>query len=305
MKRKLVIIDTDPGHDDALALMLALRSKKLRVLAVTTVAGNSTIQNTTRNARFVLKLLDAQNIPIYSGASKPLCRKLVKAVVHGKNGLSGLKFKQKSNLTNNAAEKIISIVQQNAGVTIITLGPLTNLAQAILKKPSVMLKVKKFVIMGGAIKVPGNKSRVAEFNFFVDPEAADIVFKFPVAKMLIPLDAGNPIFLKNSDFRKIRGSLKKPILQLMNSYMGNLYNYIKVKRALIYDALAVYSLIKPSACRKKRYNIVIETKGEATRGMSVTELRQFKKTLPNATVVEKISANAFKQAFINSLSKRG
>src|SRR3989344_4117202 len=159
-----VIIDTDPGHDDALAIMLAIKSDMFDIKAITTVAGNSTIENTTRNARYILNLLDREDIPVYSGAEKPLERKLIKAVVHGRSGLEGIDPKNEPRLTNDAVEKMISIVKDNSEITIVTLGPLTNIALAIKKNPGIMKKVKEIITMGGAIKVPGNKNRVAEFN---------------------------------------------------------------------------------------------------------------------------------------------
>ena len=110
-----VIIDTDPGHDDALAIMLAVKSNIFKIHAITTVAGNSTIENTTRNARFILNLLGREDIPIYSGSEKPLKRDLIKAVVHGESGLEGLDPKNEPNLTGDAVERIISIVENNPG----------------------------------------------------------------------------------------------------------------------------------------------------------------------------------------------
>src|SRR5205085_2809395 len=130
------------------------------------------------NARYVLDLLDRTDISIYSGAEKPLERALIQAVVHGESGLVGIDPTNEPGLTGNAVEKILSIVKENPNeITIVTIGPLTNIAAAILKDPETMKKIKEIVIMGGAVKVPGNKNRVAEFNIFVDPEAADVVFR--------------------------------------------------------------------------------------------------------------------------------
>ncbi|MEI6731969.1 MAG: nucleoside hydrolase, partial [archaeon] len=172
---KKLIIDTDPGCDDALAIMLAVKSGMFDIMAITTVGGNSGIENTTRNARYILNLIGREDIPIYSGEDKPLKREIVRANVHGESGLEGINPKNESYLTGNAVDQIIRIVHDNPGITIVTLGPLTNIAKAILKAPEIAEKIERFVIMGGAIGVPGNKSRVAEFNMYVDPEAADIV----------------------------------------------------------------------------------------------------------------------------------
>lgn len=299
-----VIIDTDPGHDDALAIILAAKSGIFDIKAITTVAGNSTIENTTRNARYILKLLNSEEIPIYSGESKPLKQELIQAVVHGKSGLEGIDPDNEALLTKNAVEKIISIVKSNQDITIITLGPLTNIAKAILQEPDTMKKINQIVIMGGAIKVPGNKNRVAEFNIFVDPDAADIVFNFPVKKTIIPLDACNNIKLQLEDFEKLKGTdLYEPIIKMMKPYIKNIGKNEGVFAALMYDPLTVYYLINPKACNVLEYNIKVETKGEITRGMTVAELRNMKKEF-NVNVVEKINEESFKRDFIEILGRK-
>lgn len=299
-----VIIDTDPGHDDALAIMLAVKSGMFKIKAITTVAGNSKIENTTRNARFVLKLLNREDIPIYSGSSKPLKRDLIQAVVHGKNGFDGLNPKNEPGLTYNAVDKIISIIKDSPNkITLITLAPLTNIAKAILKNPKTMFKLKEIVIMGGTIRVPGNENRVAEFNIFVDPEAADIVLRFPVKKTLVPLDACNHVKMNLSDFKKIKNSsLRKPIISIMKPFIKNIFKESGINAALMYDPLTVYSIINPKVCKKRKYNIIVETKGEITRGMTVAELRKLKSEKPNIMVVEKIPERNFKEDFIKYLS---
>lgn len=299
-----VIIDTDPGHDDSLAIMLAVKSNMFNIHAITTVAGNSTIENTTRNARFILKLLGREDIPIYSGSEKPLKRDLVKAVVHGESGLEGLDPKNEPNLTGDAVERILSIVERCPNkIILITLGPLTNVAKAIQKDPTIMSKLKEIVIMGGAIRVSGNKNRVAEFNIFVDSEAADIVFRFPVKKTLIPLDACNHVKLSLADFGQINNeSLKEPILSMVKPYIENISVDEGVKAALMCDPLTVYSVMNPDVCIKNDYNILIETKGEITSGMTVAELRKSKKETPNIMVIEKISEKDFKDDFIRIMS---
>lgn len=300
-----IIIDTDPGHDDALAIMLAVKSEQFDIKAVTTVMGNSIIENTTRNARYILNLLGS-DVQIYSGAEKPLSRELIQAVVHGKSGLEGIDPKIEPNLTGNAAEKIIELVEKNPyEMTIVALGPLTNIAKAIQKSPEIMKKAKEMVIMGGAIKVAGNKNRVAEFNIFVDPEAADIVFRFPVKKILVPLDACNNVKMQLEDFEKIKNeTLKKPVLAMMKPFIKNIFEDEGVNAALVYDALTVYYLLNPEACIVKDYDIMVETKGELTRGMTVADLR-FKPENKNLiSIVESINEDSFRRDFIEALSKK-
>ncbi len=304
MKRK-IIIDTDPGQDDAMAIMLAIKSGVFNIKAITTVSGNSSIENTTRNTRYILNLLDSNEIPVYSGARKPLKRSLVQAVVHGESGLEGVDPKNKSLLTNDASSQIIKIVKENPGIMIVTLGPLTNIAQAIIKNPRVMSKVSEIVMMGGAIRVPGNKNRVSEFNFYVDPEATKIVFEFSVKKTIVPLDACNHVQLSLLDFKKIKNpALRKPLVDMTLPYIERLKDDAGVKKALMYDPLTIFYLINPKDCKTEELNIEIDTGGELTRGMSIAELRIPNKNLTenNCTVVSYISAPAFKKYFISTLS---
>ncbi len=297
-----VIIDTDPGHDDALAIMLLERSGLADVKAVTTVAGNSTIQNVTNNARYILDLLGAP-IPLYSGSSGPLRRKLVKAVVHGKSGLDGAVIRKREKLTGNAVEKIISMVRENPGkISIVVIGPETNLAKAFTRDPELPSLVKQLVIMGGAIDVPGNKNRVAEFNIFVDPEAADIVFRSAVRKVLIPLDVCNDIVLQKTDFEKLRKTpLTRSVLRMMDKYIYGLAINEKAKGALMYDPLAAYYLINPSAYKLQLMDVKIETKGEITRGMTVVERRTWAEKDFNVEVATEIDGKAFKKDFLKIL----
>lgn len=304
MKKKIVI-DTDPGHDDVMAIMLAIKSDLFDIKTITTVCGNSTIANTTRNARYVLNLLNRSDIPVFSGAKKPLKRALIQAVVHGKSGLDGIDPTNKPLLTGNAVEKILETIKISPNsVTIIALGPLTNIAQAIIKDPATMMKIEEIIIMGGAVKVPGNKNRVAEFNIFVDPEAADIVFNFPIRKTLVPLDACNHVLLSLDDFKKINNSkLRKVLLKMVKPYINNIAKDEGVKAAMMYDPLTVYYLLNPTITKTYRCNIAIETKGALTRGMTVADLRTKPQAEPNTTVVEYIDKDTFKKDFIEILSK--
>ena len=305
LKNKLpIIIDTDPGHDDALAIMLLEKSGLFDIKAVTTVAGNSTIQNVTNNARYILNLLGSKT-HLYSGAPKPLKRELVQAVVHGEGGLAGATITDQESLTNTAAEKIISLVRENPGeISIVIIGPETNIAQAFIQDPELPVLIKQLDIMGGAIAVPGNKNRVAEFNIFVDPEAADIVFKAPVKKVLIPLDVCNDIILQLSDFQQLKGTqLYEPLLKMMDKYIYGLMAGEKVSGALMYDPLAAYYLVNSDAYTTEPMDIQIETQSDITRGMTVVERRIWGDKNPNVEVVTKIDAPAFVRDFIEILGR--
>ena len=299
-----IVIDTDPGHDDALAIMLLEKSGLFDIKAITIVAGNSTIQNVTNNARYILDLVGSK-APLYSGASKPLNRELVQAVVHGEGGLEGVTIIGQEPLTNNAVDKIISIIRENpGGISIVVIGPQTNIAQAFIQDPELPSLIKQLVIMGGAITVPGNKNRVAEFNIFVDPEAADIVFKSSVKKVLIPLDVCNEIILQMSDFEQLKGAkLYEPLLKMMDKYINGLMVGEKVSGALMYDPLASYYLVNPEAYTIEPMDIQIETLSELTRGMTIAERRTWGTKNPNVDVVTRIDEKAFKKDFIEILKK--
>lgn len=301
-KTPIVIIDTDPGHDDALAIMLLIRSKAVDVEAITTVAGNVEIQKTTNNARFILDLINS-DIPIYSGSQKPLKKEPVFANVHGISGLAGANVQKNEPLNGLAVDKIIEIVKQNPNkVTIVTIGPETNLAKAFIKDPELPGLIKQIVIMGGAIDVPGNKSRVSEFNLFVDPDAAKIVFDAPVKKIMIPLDVCNEIPMFLEDFRKTKGKLRKPILSMMKHFISGIAKFENFKGALVYDALATYFLVNPKAYKLKKMDIRIETKGALTSGMSVADKRNWVEKDLNVEVVTKIDRKTFVRDFIKIMS---
>ena len=300
-----LLIDTDPGCDDALALMLAIRSNRFDIKAITTVAGNTTIEKTTRNAQYLLKLLQKEEIPVYSGASKPLSRELILAEVHGDEGLGEIIPEIPYSLTQNAPERIVSLVESFPEIILIALGPLTNIAAAIRLNSEIMKKVKKLVIMGGAINVEGNKNRVAEFNMFIDPEAAEIVLNFSIKKVFVPLDVCNTAPLFPEDLERINNPpLKETLKKILWPYMNNLFERENgIKAALMYDPLTMYYLINPKAFTLKSYDLRMETKGELTRGMTVIERRIKVPKENNVDVAMAVSPEAFKKDFVAILSE--
>ena len=167
-----------------------------------------------------------------------------------------------------------------------------------------MSKVKEIVMMGGAVKAPGNKNRVAEFNIFVDPEAAAVVFAFPVKKTIIPLDVCNKVTLSLKDFQSISPSpLQKTILKMIRPYIKNIAKDEGVEAAFMYDPLTVYYVLNPNAARTYDCNIAIETKGILTRGMTVPDMRPKPDAANNVTVVDAINPKKFRKDFITLLSQ--
>lgn len=304
MEKRKIIIDTDPGHDDALAIMLLEKSGLFDICAISTVAGNSTIQNTTNNARYVLDLLGSHT-PLFSGAASPLKRELIQANVHGESGLAGAAIKKQEPLSGNASHKIIEIVKKNPNqITILALAPLTNLAQAFQKDPSIIPLIQSVVIMGGAIAVPGNKNRVAEFNIFVDPDAADIVFRSKMQKTLIPLDACNHVFLSLEDFDLLKEiSFYKEIRAMMEHYIKGIQFFEKTRGALMYDPLAAYYLINPEAFKIETMDVLVETESDITRGMTVADRRTWGDKHPNINVAMSADREMFVKDFLKILKQ--
>lgn len=300
--KPIVIIDTDPGHDDALAIMLLVRSNMFDIRAITTVSGNVDIQKATNNARFVLDLINSR-IPIFSGSVKPLKKKLIQANVHGVSGLAGANITKIEKLNGLAIEKIIEIVRANPKqVSIVAIGPETNIAKAFIKDPELSKLIKQIVIMGGAINVHGNKSSVAEFNIFVDPDAAKIVFDAPVKKILVPLDVCNEIPMFLTDFNKIQGKLRSPILSMMKEFIKGIAKFENFKGALVYDALTTYFLVNPKAFTTIKMDVRIETKSELTSGMTVADKRSWGDKVLNVDVVTKLDRDVFVEDFIKITS---
>ena len=302
--KKSIIIDTDPGHDDALAIMLLEKSEQVEIKAITIVCGNSSIENVTNNARFILDLIGSRT-PVYAGTGKPLKRELIKAVVHGESGLDGACVPKKKIVSKNAVSRIIEIIRNNPGrITVLVLGPETNLAKAFLRDPNLPRLIKELVIMGGAIRVPGNKNRVSEFNIFVDPEAADIVFRAPVKKTLIPLDLCNEIYLESKDFRKLqKKSFYPQIISMMKEYIKGIATFEKEKKAFMYDPLAAYYLLNPKAYTTKKMDIKVEIQGKLTRGMTVAEFRKWGKPKYNIQVAIKVDRTVFVEDFLRTIGK--
>ena len=203
-----------------------------------------------------------------------------------------------ANLTNNAEDKIIEFVKNYPNqITFISLGPLTNLARAINKNPSVMKNLKQVLIMGGAINVRGNQTRFAEFNFFNDPESAKIVFSFPINKILLPLDVCNKIQMQIRDFKKIKKpEIKDFILKIMKEYIDLTKKEEGFSGALMYDPLTIYYLIKPLLCNVKKYRLDVEVKG-VKRGRIKKNKSGFE-----VNVIEDIGKDFFKKDLIEILS---
>lgn len=274
-KPQRIILDTDPGVDDAIAFFLALRSPELQVEAVTPVSGNVPLHFTLPNALRLLEIAGRPDIPVAAGASVPLVRKLVTAAyVHGNNGLGGVEFPEPKTkpVAESATELIRRIVRANPGeISIVAIGPVTNVATVLKADPGIAPMIKSFVLMGGCL-TGGNITPAAEFNFYVDPEAARIVFDSGVPVIMVGLDVTNKVLLHDAQVRILEAA-QNPVAQAAGKIMRATLSRIKPTKdetvVAMHDPLTIASLVDPSVVTLKDYYVQIETTGEMTAGMSV------------------------------------
>jgi purine nucleosidase len=275
---RTLLIDTDTASDDAVALIMALRSRDVRVAAITVVAGNVPVAQATSNALFTVELCGA-NVPVYSGAEAPLLRKLVIADwFHGTDGLGdhGYKPAKRRAEPGHAVDAIIQTVRENPGIEIVTLGPLTNVAMALLREPKLAASVKRCVVMGGAPCCAGNVTPAAEYNIWVDPEAARIVFHsgLPLEMVGWQLCRGDAV-LHQADIDRVL-ALKNPIAEFAirsNSVAAEAsFKQTGQTGISLPDPVSMGITLDPSLCTSSSHHFVeIEIHSELTRGMTIVD----------------------------------
>lgn len=302
-----VLIDTDTGVDDALALILALRSPELSVKAITTVAGNAEVQQCTRNVLYLLELLQEKGtIPVAQGAAKPLKKRLVTAPeVHGRDGLGNTNPRIRVSTAPRIKAEDLIIEQcrkYRNKLTIIALGPLTNIARALRKNPAVVQGIRSLISMGGAFRVPGNTGPVAEFNYYVDPDAAHVVLNSGLPVTMVPLDLTEQIVLMRHELEyraKRRASrLAKTILRFTKFYMRYHRRTEGFDGGYLHDPITVAAALDSSLIQTRTVHVDVETKGEWTRGMTVADFRKNPaRDLPLVRVALKIDRERFLKLF--------
>jgi inosine-uridine nucleoside N-ribohydrolase len=270
-----IILDTDPGVDDAIAIFLALRSPELHVEAVTPVCGNVPLSLTLPNALRLVEIAGRIDIPVAAGAATPLVRRLVTAkYAHGNNGLGGVDFPEPKlkPVSETATELIRRIVRANPGeISIVAIGPLTNVATVLKSDPTISPLIKSIVIMGGSLS-GGNITPAAEFNFYVDPEAARIVFDSGIPLTMVGLDVTRKVIIREEQVHALEAA-QNPVSQAAGKILrANLDRLSKAGSAngfAMHDPLTVAQLIDPSVVTLKEYFVEIETTGELTAGQSL------------------------------------
>ena len=297
-----IIIDTDPGQDDAVAILLALGSPaEIEVLGITAVAGNVPLPLTQKNARIICELAGRPDVLVYAGCDAPLKRKLVTAEhVHGKTGLDGpvLADPVMALQPGHAVDFIINTLRTEASgtVTLCPLGPLTNIAAAFLKAPDIVTRVQQIVLMGGAYFEVGNITPTAEFNIYVDPEAADIVFKSGIDLVVMPLDVTHKALTNKARVAAFRALGTEP--GRMVAEWTDFFERFDMQKygsegAPLHDPCVIAYLIDPTLFTGRHINVEIETGSDLTLGMTVADWWGVTKRKPNALFIGDVDADGF------------
>ena len=310
MPPRKIIIDTDPGQDDAVAILLALASPEdLDVLGLTCVAGNVPLDLTSKNARIVCELAGCHDMPVYAGCDRPLGRDLVTAEhVHGKTGLDGpdLPDPQMPLAEGHAVDFIIQTLRSTEGVTLCPLGPLTNIATALEKAPDIVGRCQEIVLMGGGYFEGGNITPTAEFNIYVDPQAADIVFKSGIPIVVMPLDVTHKALVtkpRNDAFRALGTPAGVAVAQMTDFFERFDKEKYGSAGAPLHDPCVTAYLIKPDLFTGRHINVEIETPSELTMGMTVADWWRVTDRAPNAMFMGDIDADGFFELLTERLAR--
>ncbi|MBP1841919.1 purine nucleosidase [Rhizobium petrolearium] len=302
MERRKIIIDTDPGQDDAAAIMLAFASPaELDVLGLCAVAGNVPLSYTSRNLRIVCELCGRQDAAIYEGASKPTVRPQVTAEhVHGRTGLDGAELPEPMMpvRSTHAVDFIVETLRSEpvGTVTLCTLGPLTNVALALQKAPDIAPRVRELVMMGGGFFEGGNITPAAEFNIYVDPEAAKAVFASGIPIVMMPLDVTHKLLTTKARVGKIAALGTGPA-QVLVDWLAFFERFDIEKYGSdggpLHDPTVIAYLLKPELFSGRDCNVEIETRSELTAGMTVVDWWRVSGRKPNAKVMRDVDADGF------------
>jgi purine nucleosidase len=311
MPRK-IIIDTDPGQDDAVAILLALASPaELDVLGIVAVAGNVGVEQNAINARKVVELSGRSDIPVYAGCSRPLRRHLVTAEhVHGDTGLNGpsLPDPQIPLTPQHGVDYIIETLMtaEPKTVTLCTLGPLTNIAMALIKQPAIAERIQEIVMMGGAYFEVGNITPAAEFNIYVDPEAADVVMRSGAPITIQPLDVTHMIQSTPARLEAIKaignrsGQAVYDMLTFSEGFDLKKYGWTG---APLHDPTVIAYLLQPDLFEGRHCNVTIETSSELTVGMTVVDFWHVTGRAYNATYMRSGNADGFYKLLTERLAR--
>ena len=299
-ERRRVILDCDPGHDDALAILLAAASPALELEAITTVAGNQTLDKVTLNARRVCTVAGITGVPIAAGCDRPLRRqRIVAGAIHGASGLDGVDWDAPSVDLDprHAADVIADHALRDVGgpLTLIAVGPLTNVATALQRKPEIAGRLERIVIMGGAIGL-GNWTPSAEFNIVADPEAAEAVFASGCPITLVPLEVTHRALATQSVIDRI-AALDTPVaamsVALMRFFAETYERVFGFPAPAVHDPCAVAAAIDATVVPTRHLNVAIDTASELSAGRTVVDVYRTTGRAPNADVAMDLAVDRF------------
>jgi inosine-uridine nucleoside N-ribohydrolase len=302
-----IVIDCDPGHDDAFAIMLAVASPEVELRAITTVAGNQTLDKTTANALKVLELIDRTDIPVAAGADKPLTRELRTAAhVHGESGLDGPDLPDPTTkvVEGDAVDLLNESIEP--GVVLVPTGPLTNIALLLQRHPDVAQRLERIVWMGGAAS-EGNITPAAEFNSFVDPEAAAVVFESGIPVTMIGLDITHKALFTAEHAERLRGSgpAGRAVAEMADFFLIFHRQRYRFDGAPIHDAMAVAHVIDPTLVRTVNCNVEIETKSQYCDGRTVVDVWHVTDGPLNSYVGTDVDATRFLELLVSRVASLG
>ncbi|MGU3576137.1 nucleoside hydrolase [Brucellaceae bacterium C25G] len=300
MKRK-IIIDSDPGQDDAVAILLALASPELDILGITTVAGNIPLTLTQTNARKVCEVAGRKDIKVFAGAARPLVRQLVTAEeVHGDTGLNGYDLPtpvMPLQLQNGVDFIVETLLREEADtITLCTLGPLTNIAMALIREPAISSRIKEIVMMGGGYFEGGNITPSAEFNIYVDPHAAHIVLSAGIPITMLPLDVTHQTLTtkKRIDaIRQIGTAESKAVVAWLSYYQRHDTAKYGTDGAPLHDPNVIAYLLKPSLYSGRYCNVEIEIASDLTIGATVVDWWGVTTRAKNVNFIRNVDADGF------------
>src|SRR5947208_4235749 len=306
MKHK-IILDCDPGHDDAIAILLAARHPEIELLAITTVAGNQSLEKITRNALKVCSLAGIRDVPIAMGMDRPLVRVANHAAdIHGETGLDGPQIPEPTIelVRQHAVDLIIDLLQKSDGdITLVPTGPLTNIAAAMRREPAIIPKIKAISLMGGAIGL-GNTTPAAEFNIWVDPEAAAIVFGCGRPITMIPLEVTHQALATEEVITRLR-TAQRPVAtftaDLLVFFANSYHKVFGFPAAPVHDPCAVAAVIDPHIIHAHTMHVDIETHGEWTTGRTVCDVYGKLGQVPNARVGYALEVERFWDMVIGTI----
>ena len=310
--KKQIILDCDPGQDDAVAMALAMAATdEIEILGITAVAGNVPLNLTQRNARLMCDICQRTDMIVYAGAEKPMAHSLVTAEhVHGKSGLDGIDIVepitplQEKHGVDYIIETCLSAADNS--ITLVPTGPLTNIGLAIHQESNILPKIKEIVLMGGTLREGGNITPSAEFNIYVDPEAAQIVLRCGRPIVMMSLDVTHQVLTtrKRVDaIRNLDSTLGKPIASLIEFYERYDEEKYHLDGAPLHDPCTIAYLIKPDLFSLKEVNVEVETGGKFTRGATVVDYWDVTGRLPNVQWAHTVDTNGFFELLNNYLSK--